>query len=95
MDWTSVTAHHVAEACEELLEIADQKLSKQGSLVVIYKERQLPVKAVLRRAYALANNIPREKYIDFTSGEANLKLLRSLGFRAERLKTNDPVAEKD
>jgi hypothetical protein len=36
-------------------------------------------------AYCLANNIPSETKLKFSSGEASLQRLRSLGFQAERL----------
>ena len=64
-------------------------------LIVTYKDKQLPVKVILRMAYRLANNIPSETKLKFSSGEASLQFLRSLGFRAERLQTNYTVAEKD
>ena len=70
-------------------------LEKPRGLIVTYKNKQLPAKIILRRAYCLANNIPSETKLKFSSGEASLQILRSLGFRAERLQTNHPIAEKD
>jgi hypothetical protein len=63
-------------------------------LVVTYKDKKLPAKAVLRLAYCFANGIP-ETELRFASSESSLKILRSLGFRAERLQAGDPAAEKD
>jgi hypothetical protein len=94
MNWTSVKAHHVSQACETLLSSAGPRLKPRG-LVVTYKNQQLPVKAVLRLAYCLANNISTDTYVDFTSGEGTLKLLRALGFHAERLQANHNAATTD
>jgi hypothetical protein len=94
MNWTSVKAHHVAQACEALFKSTRPKAKSRG-LVVTYKDQQLPVKMVLRLAYCLANDIWTETYIDFASGESTLNLLRSLGFHAERLQGNHSAAEKD
>ena len=93
MNWLSVKSHHVSQACEALLKSAVSK-SKPRGLVITYKDQQLPVKAVLRLAYCLANNIPTETKLKFTSGEGSLACLRSLGFRAERVQTNNPVVDE-
>jgi len=93
LNWKSVKAQHVTEACDALLKSADPRL-KPGSLVVAYGGKQLPAKAVLRLAYCLANNIPPETQPKFASGEGTLKLLLSLGFRAERWQASDSVARK-
>jgi len=92
MKWASVKAHHVSQACDAL--IKSMVSPKPGGLVVIYKNQKLPVKAVLRLAYCLANDIPTETRIKFSSGENSLTLLRSLGFSAERLQTKDSAATK-
>lgn len=92
MKWASMKAHHVSQACDTLLK---SKHAKPHSLVVIYKGQQLPVKAVLDRAYRLANNIPPEEKLKFSSGENSLLLLRSLGFQAERLQINQSLSDKD
>jgi len=84
LNWTSVKADHVTQACEMLLPSAVPS-SNLGSLVVTYRGKHLPAKAVLRLAYCLANNISSEGQLRFASGENSTKLLRSLGFQAERL----------
>jgi len=90
MKWASVKAEHVRQACDALLR-SKAPVSKLGGLVVVYKDHQLPAKAVLRLAYRVANNIPSETKLKFSSGETSLQILRSLGFRAERL----PAAERN
>ena len=92
MKWASVKAHHVNQACDVLMRSTVSP--KPRGLVVIYKNQKLPAKAVLRLAYCLANDIPTETHIKFSSGENSLMLLRSLGFSAERLQTNHPAATK-
>jgi hypothetical protein len=91
LNWKSVNAAHVTRACEAVLNSPGAK-PKAGGLIVIYKDK---AKTVLRIAYCLANNIPSETKLKFASSEGSLQLLRSLGFRAERLQTNHPVADKD
>jgi hypothetical protein len=41
-------------------------------LIVIYKDSQLPAKIILRLAYCLANNIPSDTKLKFSSGEARV-----------------------
>lgn len=89
LNWKSVTAVHVTQACEALLKSAGPGAKPRG-LVVTYKGKQLSAKDVLRMAYRFANNMPSDTKLKFSSGEASLQLLRSLGFRAERL----PNAER-
>ena len=74
---------HVTQACEALLKSAGAGAKPQG-LIVTYKDKQLPAKVILRKAYCLANKIPPETKLKFSSGEGSLQLLRSLGFQAER-----------
>ena len=85
LNWKSVKAVHVTQPCEALLNSAGPR-PKPGGLI-IYKDKQLPAKTILQRAYRLANNIPPETKLKFASSEGSLQLLRSLGFRAERLQT--------
>jgi hypothetical protein len=93
MNWASVKAHHVNQACDALLK-SSRAHPWPGSLIVTYNGQQLPAKAVLRLAYCFANNISTETNLQFSSGENSLALLRSLGFHAGRLQIN-PVAEKN
>src|SRR5262245_15917649 len=94
LNWTSVKADHVTQACEMLLHSAVPRSKLGSSLVVTYRGKHLPAKAVLRLAYCLANNIRSEEQLKFASGENSIKLLRSLGFQAERLQIDNPVAKK-
>jgi hypothetical protein len=91
LNWKSVKAVHVTQACEAALNSSDAK-PRPGGLVVIYRDKMLPAKTILRMAYRLANNIPSETKLKFASSEGSLQFLRSLGFRAERSQTNHTVA---
>jgi hypothetical protein len=93
LNWKSLEAAHVTQVCETFLNSASPRLKPRG-LIVVYKDKQLPAKTILRIAYCLANNIPSETKLKSASSEGSLQLLRSLGFRAERLQTNHPVADK-
>jgi hypothetical protein len=92
LNWKSVQAVHVSQACETLLRSTDTRSTPRG-LIVTYREKQLPAKTILRMAYCLANNIPSETKLKFSSSESSLQLLRSLGFQADRLQAIDSVEE--
>jgi len=82
LNWNTVRAEHVARACDML---AEAKSSRGGrSLFVQHKGRELPAKDVLRIAYLLANNLPADSKLKFSSGEGTVARLRSLGFTVER-----------
>jgi hypothetical protein len=93
LNWKSVQAAHVNQACEALFNSRVLENKPRG-LVVIYKDRRFPAKTVLRMAYCLANNIPLETKLKFASSEGSLQLLRTLGFRAERLEITTPLTEE-
>jgi hypothetical protein len=88
LNWKSVTAAHVTQACDALLKSAGPRAKPRG-LIITYKNKQLPAKIILRTAYCLANNIPSGTKLKFSSGEGTLQRLRSLGFHAERLQNAD------
>jgi hypothetical protein len=94
LNWASVKADHVTQACEMLLHSAVPRSKLGSNLVVSYRGKHLPAKAVLRLAYCLANNIGSEKQLKFASGETSIQRLRSLGFQAERFKIDNPTAKK-
>jgi hypothetical protein len=57
LNWKSVKAAHVTQACEALVKSAGPR-SKPRGLIITYKDKQLPAKVILRTAYCLANNMP-------------------------------------
>ena len=82
LNWKSVSAEHVRAA----IAIVDaSRSSKRASgLVLLDGDRVLPAKEVLRTAYRLANKLPAESAVKFSSGDGTLNTLRQLGFSAER-----------
>ena len=54
-------------------------------IVVWHKEQPLPAKEALKIAYRIANGLPENAALRFSSGEATLRLLSHLGFKVERL----------
>ena len=83
LNWKSVTVEHVRAA---LKQVGTSKTGNRTSgLVIIDANRSLPAKEVLRTAYLLANKMPADTKIKFSSGDGTLKVLRDLGFHAERI----------
>jgi hypothetical protein len=86
LNWRVVTAHHVRHACEIVAK--DQRPQKEGGLFVVFENRRLAAKAVAKIAYCIANDLPTDTQLKFSSGEPTLNLLRRLGFDASRDDTN-------
>lgn len=84
LNWNSVRAEHVARACDLLLTGQHRPKAQAKGLLVTYKGQSLPAKHVLRLAYCLANGLPLESKLKFSSGEGTLARLKTLGFPAER-----------
>lgn len=82
LNWKSVTAEHVRQACAEVASVAPHR---HATIVVWHDEHALPAKGVMRVAYRIANRLPRDAEVRFSSGDAILNVLHRLGFRAERL----------
>jgi hypothetical protein len=83
LDWKSVGPEHVRQACETVA--ASRQNSRTSGIVIWHNERALPAKEVLRTAYRLANQLPAETELRFSSGDSTLRLLSNLGFKVERL----------
>ena len=78
LNWKSVKAVHVTQACEALLNSAGPGAKPRG-LVVIYKDKQLPAKLILRMAYCLANNIPSETKLKLRQVDVLVSQGQSMG----------------
>jgi hypothetical protein len=83
LNWKSVSAEHVREAL--LIVSAKRATDLAAGIVILDRGRRLPAKEVLRTAYQLANQLPRDAKIKFSSGDGTLNVLRNLGFEAERI----------
>jgi hypothetical protein len=93
LKWNTVRAEHVRAACDM---VAAGKTRKNISgLVVWHNEQALPAKEVLRSAYRLANNLAADEEVNFSSGDATLRLLTTLGFSAERIGSKRTRAAED
>jgi hypothetical protein len=86
LNWKSISAEHVRVALKQIG--ATKSGDRTSGLVVIDGSRKLPAKDVIRTAYRLANNLPQDATVKFSSGDGTLKVLNDLGFRAERLGAN-------
>ena len=82
MNWKSVSAEHVRAAIAEVA--AARTHDRATGLLLLDGDRALPAKEVLRTAYRLANKLPAESAVKFSSGDGTLNILRQLGFAAER-----------
>ena len=83
LDWSSVKAEHVTEACNFLLREGGSR-GKSHGIYVQFQGQPLPAKAVARIAYARANNLAPESVPKFSSGDGTVKLLQRLGFTVEK-----------
>lgn len=95
LNWKSVSADHVRQACEDVSE--RRKIQRESGLVIWHNDHALPAKEVLKVAYRIANHLPEDAELRFSSGDATLRLLTQLGFKAERLtsatKTRDNATQ--
>jgi hypothetical protein len=83
LNWKSVTADNIREAMKQVgaSKFANRKLG----LVLIDKSNVYLAKEILRVAYRLANKLPRDSVVKFSSGDGTLNVLTKLGFDAKRL----------
>lgn len=84
LNWSSVTREHVARACEFLSRGEHVPRAQAKGIFLIYQNQRLPAKHALRLAYCLANKLPLDSVLKFSSGEGTVRVLRSLGFSVER-----------
>lgn len=84
LNWRTVRASDVQQACE-LVESGQQTTRTPAKgIFLIRNGNPLPAKHVLRLAYCLANKLPLDSQLKFTSGDSSISLLRGLGFEVER-----------
>lgn len=83
IDFSTVRAEHVAEAFK-LTSWEDKHRQRSKGIFIIFEGDALPAKQVIRTAYLLANNLPLDTKLKFSSGERIARRLRSLGFVVER-----------
>jgi hypothetical protein len=83
LNWKSVTAEHVRTALREVA--VSKSTARKSGLVIVDGDRHLPAKDVLRVAYRLANKLPNNAPVKFSSGDGTLNVLQRLGFDAKRV----------
>ncbi len=84
INWTTVNAEHVAQACEMLINGEALPRTPAKGIFILYQGRKLPAKHALRLAYCLANDLSHETKVNFSSGDATVSRLRTLGFHVAR-----------
>jgi len=85
LDWTSVTPENVTEACELVLKGEHRPKVGAKGIFVIFKEQRLPAKHVARLAYCLANRLPLESKLKFSSGDGIVNLQQKRGHTVTRI----------
>jgi len=96
LNWNSVSAKDVERACNMVLSGELSPRSQAKGIFLIKGNDKLPAKHVLRLAYCIANGLPLDSKIKFTSGESLVKRLRSLGFDVEHTQPDkDEVIENE
>jgi len=85
LNWHSVRAEHVARVCELVLAGERAPRCQAKRIVRLFRGQHLPAKHIAHLAYALANSLPLDAPVRFSSGEGTVQRLRSLGFQVERI----------
>jgi hypothetical protein len=93
LNWKTVTAEHVHAALKQIA--ASKSTDRAFGLVIVDGDRKLPAKEVLRVAYRLANKLPNDAVVKFSSGDGTLNVLSNLGFNAKRLGIEASGQDKD
>ena len=84
INWKTVTAAHVNQACDLVVSEQTRSRASAKAIFLVHDGIALPAKHVLRVAYCLANGLPLDTRLKFSSGDGSINLLRGLGFEVER-----------
>jgi hypothetical protein len=84
LNWRSVRATDVEQACQLVESGSQPTRTPSKGIFLIWNGNPLPAKHVLRLAYCIANKLPLDSKLKFSSGDGSINLLRSLGFEVER-----------
>jgi hypothetical protein len=87
LNWKTVRAVDVAQACDLIASSQSRPRASAKAIFVVRDGIALPAKHVLRIAYCLANKLPLDTKLQFSSGDATINTLRNLGFAVERRQT--------
>jgi hypothetical protein len=91
LNWKNVSASDVREAMKQVS--ASKYASRTSGLVLVDGSNIYSAKEVLRVAYRLANKLPRDSLVKFSSGDGTLNILTKLGFDAKRLTSESRDAD--
>ena len=96
LNWKSISATDVEKACDLVLRGEFSPKAQAKGIFIIQGENKLPAKHVLRLAYCIANGLPLDSKLKFSSGESLVKRLCSLGFDIEHTQPDkDKVIENE
>ena len=84
INWKTVTATHVEQACDLIASNESRPRASAKAIFVVRDGISLPAKHVLRLAYCLANKLPLDTKLKFSSGDATINRLRQMGYQVER-----------
>lgn len=84
LDWSTVKREHVETACQILLKGERLPRAHAKGIFLVIEDNRLPAKHALRLAYCLANGMPLDSTVTFSSGDGMISKLRALGFSVER-----------
>ena len=90
LNWKSVSADHVKAALKQVG--AANSGNRTSGLIIFEGDRALSAKEVLRVSYQLANRLPADAKLKFSSGDGTLKILKNLGFRTERVEKSNTTS---
>jgi hypothetical protein len=93
LDWKTVKAEHIAKACDIVAGGGSFPKAGAKGIFIVRSGQKLPAKHVLRVAYCLANRMPVDSKVKFSSGEGTVGRLRGLGFDVDYVKVV-PTANK-
>jgi hypothetical protein len=84
LNWSAVRATDVEQACQLVESGAQPARIPSKGIFLIHNGSPLPAKHVLRLAFCIANRLPLDSKLKFSSGDGTINRLRSLGFEVER-----------
>ena len=84
LNWSTIRASHVEQACQLVESGTQPARTPAKGIFLIRSSSALPAKHVLRLAYCIANELPLDSKLKFSSGDGTITRLRGLGFEVER-----------
>jgi hypothetical protein len=94
LNWKSLKPEDVMRACLMLRARQRAPAVKKSGLYVRFEAVDLPAKEVLGVAYRIANGLPPNAKVRFSSGEGTIARLRALGFEAGRKPSTDETGHE-